>query len=205
MITRIRGQLVEVNDGRALLSVGAITYELLVPAADVPDLHSRIGSDAEFHTLHFLEGQAQGASFSPRLIGFCSEQDRAFFVLFTSVKGIGNRKALRALVRPFAELAAAIAQRDAASLTQLPEIGRRTAETIVAELNGKVEEFMGPAGSGEEVAASPFVQDAVAMLRQMGESPRDARVLVQTVLEQQDGIESADQLVQACFRVKEAV
>jgi len=205
VITRIRGQLVEVNDGRALLSVGAITYELLVPAADVPDLHSRIGSDAEFHTLHFLEGQAQGASFSPRLIGFCSEQDRGFFVLFTSVKGIGNRKALRALVRPFAELAAAIAQRDAASLTQLPEIGRRTAETIVAELNGKVEEFMGPAGSGEEVAASPFVQDAVAMLRQMGESPRDARVLVQTVLEQQDGIESADQLVQACFRVKEAV
>ncbi len=193
------------NDSRALLSVGAITYELLVPAADVPDLHGRIGSDAEFHTLHFLEGQAQGASFSPRLIGFCSEQDRAFFVLFTSVKGIGNRKALRALVRPFAELASAIARRDSASLMQLPEIGRRTAETIVAELNGKVEEFMGPAGSSEEVAAPPFVQDAIAMLRQMGESPRDARALVQAVLEQQDEVESADQLVQACFRVKEAV
>ena len=141
MITRIRGELAELTEQSALIHVEALTYELLVPAADVPTLLSKIGMPVEFFTLHYLEGQSQGSSFIPRLIGFSSEQDRAFFVLFTTVKGIGNRKALRALVRPFMETATAIANRDTSALTSMPEIGKRSAETIIAELHGKVDVF----------------------------------------------------------------
>ena len=110
MITRLRGQLVEVTDGQALLEVGAITYQLFIPAADMPALLGRVGEEIELHTLHYLEGGAQGTTLTPRLIGFAEASDRAFFELFTTVKGVGNRKALRALVRPCGELAAAIAR-----------------------------------------------------------------------------------------------
>ena len=202
MITRIRGELVELTERSALLLVEAITYELFVPAANVPELLSKIGQPIEFYTLHYLEGQSQGSSFLPRLIGFSSERDRAFFELFTTVKGIGNRKALRALVRPFAETATAIANRDAKALTEMPEIGKRSAETIIAELHGKVDMFVGAIASTIEVTMPPFSEDAILMLVQLGETKRDAKRLVQLAFDTNPEIKTADQLVQTSFQLK---
>ena len=202
MITRIRGELAEITDRAALIHIDAMTYELLVPAADVPALLQMIGNQVEFYTLHFLEGQSQGSSFTPRLIGFSSERDRAFFELFTTVKGIGNRKALRALVRPFTETAGAIAGRDADALVGLPEIGKRTAETIIAELHGKVDEFVGEFAATVEVIMPACCEDAIAMLVQLGESKRDAKRLIRLAVETLQEVDSADQLVQTSFQLK---
>ena len=202
MITRIRGELVELTERSALIHVESITYELLVPAADVPTLLGKIGEHIEFFTLHYLEGQSQGSSYLPRLIGFSSEQDRAFFELFTTVKGIGNRKALRALIRPFMETASAIANRDVTSLTSMPEIGKRSAETIIAELHGKVDSFALEVASTIEVNMPPYCEDAIAMLVQLGESKRDAKRLVQLAYDENPKVESADQLVQSSFQFK---
>ncbi len=202
MITRIRGELVELTERSALLHVEALTYELLVPAANVPDLLGKIGQPIEFYTLHYFEGQSQGSSFLPRLIGFSSERDRAFFELFTTVKGIGNRKALRALVRPFAETATAIANRDAKTLTDMPEIGKRSAETIIAELHGKVDVFIGEIASTIEVIIPAFSDDAISMLVQLGETKADAKRLVRLAFDAQPDITTADQLVQTSFQLK---
>ncbi|MBC8200517.1 MAG: hypothetical protein H8E86_00610 [Planctomycetes bacterium] len=202
MITRIRGELVELTERSALLLVEAITYELFVPAANVAELLSKIGQPIEFYTLHYFEGQSQGSSFLPRLIGFSSERDRAFFELFTTVKGIGNRKALRALVRPFAETATAIANRDATALTEMPEIGTRSAETIIAELHGKVDIFIGEIASTIEVSMPAFSDDAITMLVQLGETKRDAKQLVKLAFDANPEIKTADQLVQSSFQIK---
>ena len=203
MITRIRGELVELTERSALIHVEAVTYELLVPAADVPTLLSKIGMPIEFYTLHYFEGQSQGSSFIPRLIGFSCEQDRAFFELFTTVKGIGNRKALRALVRPFIETASAIANRDSTALTSMPEIGKRSAETIIAELHGKVDVFvLEEVASTIESTMPAYCEDAITMLVQLGESKRDAKQLVQRAYEIDSNITSADQLVQTSFQLK---
>ncbi|MDP6541330.1 MAG: Holliday junction branch migration protein RuvA [Phycisphaerales bacterium] len=205
MITRLRGKLVSVDEGKVMLRVEALTYELLVPAADVPLLLDRIGQQIEFHTMHYLEGQSQGSSFIPRLIGFSCDRDRDFFQLFTTVKGIGNRKALRALVRPLVEIAAAIASRDLTSLTSLPEIGKRSAETIVAELSGKVDAFVGDITPTVDVKMPPFGDDAIAMLVQLGESRRDARKLVELAMDREPTIETADQLVQTSFQLRGSI
>ena len=202
MITRIRGELAELTDRSALIHVEAVTYELLVPAADVAALLHKIGTPVEFYTLHYLEGQSQGSSFLPRLIGFASEQDRAFFELFTTVKGIGNRKALRALVRPFMEIASAISNRDTSALMSMPEIGKRSAETIVAELHGKVDSFVVEILSTIENTMPAYCEDAIAMLMQLGESKRDAKILVKRAFEIEPEITSADQLVQTSFQLK---
>lgn len=202
MITRIRGELVELTERSALIHVEHVTYELLVPAADVPTLLSKIGEPIEFFTLHYLEGQSQGSSFLPRLIGFSSEQDRAFFELFTTVKGIGNRKALRALVRPFMETATAIANRDATALISMPEIGKRSAQTIIAELHGKVDVFVTEISSTIEVTMPAYCEDAVSMLMQLGETKGDAKRLVQRAYKIDPEVTSADQLVQTSFQLK---
>ena len=109
MISRIAGTLVDVAEGTAEIECDGVWYRLFVPACDVQSLSVVVDDRVLFHTLHYLEAQGQGNTFLPRLIGFSSPEDRAFFELFTTVKGLGNRKALRALQLPFPRVAGAIA------------------------------------------------------------------------------------------------
>jgi holliday junction DNA helicase RuvA len=206
MITRIEGELIGVTNGRAELRCGEIAYELLIPAIDTQRLSRMVGETIEFHTLHYLESQGQGSSYLPRLIGFSSAADRAFFELFTTVKGLGNRKALRAIELPVGDIAAAIAAKDTDILKSLPEIGKRTAETIVAELSGKVDQFVEvKSASGQPItdAQQELIHDAVAVLVQLGESKLAARHLVDRALAADESISTPDQLVAAAFRMKE--
>ena len=210
MISRIEGQLVSVVGGRAQVRCDAVTYELLIPAVDQQRLVGMADRTINFFTLHYLEGQGQGSSFIPRLIGFATEDDRAFFELFTTVKGMGNRKALRAMTLPIGVIAEAIAKKDVDFLTSLPEVGKRTAETIVAELHGKVDRIVelkpgrtgGPDGVGSPRGG--LVRDAVAMLTQLGEPNVHARQLVERALHDDPTIDAAGDLVAAAYRLKEA-
>lgn len=210
MISRIKGTLVSTtDDGRAMLQCGSITYEVLVPAADIHSLAARGDEEVEFHTLHYLEAQGQGSTMLPKLIGFASERDRAFFLRFTTVKNIGYRKALRALQLPFHEVAAAIVARDTARLVTLPEIGKRSAETIIAELNGKVDMFVDDLGSlgpmHHHAEASPLVADTITMLMTLGESRQEARRLAELAVAAQPGIDAPEELLAAIYTMKEAV
>lgn len=155
MISRIEGTLERVGEDCALLAVGAVGYEVAIPAADVQRLHERVGEVVVLHTLHYLESQGQGSSFWPRLIGFETESDREFFELITSVKGIGVRRALRALTIPFPRVAEAIVRKDLGTLVALPEIGRKTAETMVLELRDKVERHAMRSGRASAAAPTP--------------------------------------------------
>ena len=202
MITQLTGTLIAIDDGAAHVQCGDLVYEVLVPAADTMALAASIGQPVRFHTLHYLEGQGQGSSFWPRLIGFRAATDRAFFELFTTVKGIGNRKALRALQLPFDQVAEAIAARDHALLQSLPEIGKRTAETICVELKGKVDPFVRELGARPAAGAKPgsaprravtaesklmaAAHDAVEVLVQLGHSKPSARDMVERVMARDD-------------------
>jgi holliday junction DNA helicase RuvA len=215
VIASIEGELVSAEDGVALVQVGPMSYEVLVPAADVPALANQRGAIVRFVTLHYLEGQGQGSSFWPRLIGFRSVEDRDFFDLFTTVKGIGVRKALRALQRPFAEVAAAIARRDEKALTALPEIGKKMAETIVVELKDKVARFTATASGGMEGAVGAVVTgggalagaagDAVIVLVQLGEARPTAERLIERALQVEGAKAAAEVLVAAALRLRGSV
>lgn len=210
MISRIEGELVAVHEGRAAVRCGHIQYELLIPACEVERLEGEVGRTVAFETHHYLESHGQGASYLPRLIGFGTAEQRAFFELFTTVKGLGNRKALRALQRPIGEIALAIAHRDAKRLTELPEIGKRLAETIVAELSGKVDAFIdadttsGTPSAGQS-AGGALLRDAVAVMTMLGEPQQHARDLLERAMRDHPDIDQPDQLVSAAYRLKETV
>jgi Holliday junction DNA helicase RuvA len=203
MISRIEGELLSAAGSSIELGCGELVYELLVPAIDTQRLAAMVGERISFHTLHYMEGQGQGTSFIPRLIGFRTIEDRAFFELFTTVKGFGNRKALRALELPFADIAAAIAAKDTDVLTALPEIGKRTAESIIAQLSGKVDRFIEIKDMHPAAQINPLTNDAIAVLVQLGESKSHARQLVDRALAADPSLDSPDALVAAAFRLKE--
>jgi len=203
MIARISGLLESLSGGGALVATaGGLWYEVLLPAADIERLGPRVGTEIVLHTIHYLEGDPSHGAQTPRLIGFVSSEDRSFFRLFTTVKGIGNRKALRALAKPVGEIAAAIAAKDSRYLTQLPEIGKRTAEQIIAELSGKVEAF---ATSGTTPAAAPLSEaasEAVVVLVQLGERRADALALVDRVMTVAPELDSVETILQQVYKIR---
>lgn len=150
MIASIQGLLRAIESNTLLIepTIGqqptGIVYQVLVPAYTAARLGDRIGQQVLLLTIHFIESQGQGTTLVPRLAGFLNTDDRRFYELFTTCKGVGPKRALRAMALSTSQIAMAIADRDTAILQSLPEIGRRMAETIMATLSGKVDPFLTP-------------------------------------------------------------
>lgn len=180
-------------------------YELLVPAADVAELHGQVGREVTLHTIFYFEGDAARGNLVPRLIGFLRAVDRRFFEKFTTVKGIGPKTALKALTVPIGQIAHAIEAKDARFLKQLKGIGPRTAELIVAELSGKMKDFA--TAYGERPAAtrrSAMEEDAIAGLISLGEQRLFAERLLERVKQENGDLKSADALLREMLRVRTA-
>jgi Holliday junction DNA helicase RuvA len=211
MIASLTGTLKHVDEDRIHLEVGPILYEVHVPAVDLNYLEAAIGEEMTFHTQLYLQGDANGGNLEPRLLGFLRREDKKFFEKFITVKGIGPRKALKALALPVGEIAQAIESKDARFLCELPEIGKRTAETIVAELSGKLKEFATPlpealrnAGPGAAFAGrrTPAEEDAIQVLMALGERRIDAEHLLDRARQQNPTAHTADALSREMLRLR---
>ena len=203
MIARIQGRIDAVNETAAIISVGEISYEVLTPAVDIAHLQRHIGQRISFVTLHYMEGNASFGQLTPRLIGFIRQQDKDFFEQFITVKGIGPRRALRALTQPVDRIAAAINQKDVRFLTSLPEIGKRTAEQIIAELSGKVDQFAGPGGTSAVPAARTDDQTAaIEAMIALGERPAEAENWVDRACRADPSLSGSGSIMKAAYRLK---
>jgi len=217
MIARITGKLVDLlGDVAHIEAAPGIVYELLLPAFAAQRLVPSVGQTVTLHTLHYLESQNQGATFLPRLAGFLSPQDKAFYLLLITVKGIGNRKALRALVLPVDQLAAAIADRDIKLLQTMPEVGKKTAETIALTLRDKVEHFLNAprtatpgdpdaptsTRSGATSSGGSLARSAVEALVTLGEDRVRALGWVDQIMQSDERPETIEQLIAAVYRLK---
>jgi len=203
MIARITGVVAEVGEGSAILDRDGMGYEVLVPRYAIGELTAARGKSITLHTLEYVEGNPGGGNLIPRLVGFPSVSEMRFFELFTRVKGIGMRKALRALSEPVARIAAAIESSDAKLLGRLPGIGARTADQIVAELRGKVSQFVfaGPAGAARPQWSQPQ-RDALDILTALGERRHEAEQWVARVAETHPHIQAAEDIVKAAYRLR---
>ncbi len=217
MIAKIQGVLRSIEQGKALIETGGgsapgLTYEVLLPAYAAARLQGSIGQAVTLSTLYYVESQGQGSTLFPRLAGFPTLQEQQFFELFTTCKGIGHRKALRAMALEVGQLAGAIADRDVAVLQSLPEIGRRTAETIIVTLRDKVDRFlsMGPSspGAAEAGSATPatppsrIAREAMEVLMQLGENRQQAVDWIDQATRDDDPPRDVQDLVSKVYQLK---
>ncbi|MBX3394124.1 MAG: hypothetical protein KF841_02025 [Phycisphaerae bacterium] len=204
MIVRIRGNLSELDNETAVIERDGIAREVLVPAYTKLELESSVGTEITVYTLEYLESSTPGGNMTPRIVAFLRPEDRTFFKLFTTVKGLGTRKALRALTAPTAHIASYIERNDVNALVKLPGIGRRTAEQIVAELRGKVTAHA--VATGPVQSASPQFTDeqlmAIEIIAQWGDSRGDAQRWVARAAQLHQDIAGPDEWVKAAYRVK---
>jgi Holliday junction DNA helicase RuvA len=207
MIARIEGKLVKLDTSSALVQVGSVGYEVMLPGYCVNALADKIGSDIALCTMEYYEGTPGGGNLIPRIVGFLSDGERDFFTKFTSVKGIGMKKALRSLSVPIAAIASAIEDGDDKILMSLDGIGKRMAQLIIAELRGKLQHFVtgaelpGPAQRGFK----PHQAEALEILIAWGEKRNEAIDLIELACKKHPDIKSAEELVPLVYRLKQGI
>ena len=132
MIGRIQGILVSVHPPRLLVDCQGIGYEVDVPMSTLYRL-PQAGQKITLLTHFQVREDAQ------QLFGFATETEREAFRQLIKISGVGSRTALAVLSgMSVHELAQTIALQESSRLTQVPGIGKKTAERLCLELKGKL-------------------------------------------------------------------
>lgn len=203
MITKISGRIAELGEDFVILEVDPFEYLVLIPEFVRRQMQQSEGTHVRLYTIAYLEGNPMQGRLTPRLIGFTTDAERSFFELFCSVDGVGMRKSLRALVRPIKDVAVAIEEQDAKTLSTLPGIGEATAERIIAKLRRKVSRFalmVPPEGTGQALPERSVVEDAHQALVSVGHTSADARRLIDAALASGKKFKDVEQLIEQIYQ-----
>ena len=186
MIARLAGTLIHKQPPLMVIDVAGVGYEVEAPLSvfyDLPEpgqavvilTHLSIKDDS--HTLY----------------GFSSEAERTLFRQLLKISGIGAKLALTILSGASGEeLARYVAERDSASLTRLPGIGKKTADRIIIELRDKLDliPFAAlKAAGGGPVVPTDAVSEAITALNALGYKPQESSSMVRKVAEPEMSVE----------------
>ena len=168
MIGRILGELVEKNPPQVIVVSHGVGYEIDVPMSTFYHL-PRTGENVTLLTHMVVREDAH------LLYGFLTAGERTAFRQLLKVSGVGPKVALSVLSGLSVEdLAAAVASGDAARLTKVPGVGKKTAERLVLELRDRLPLAVTLARPG----ASPPSGDVVNALLGLGYNEREAQSAV---------------------------
>lgn len=132
MIGRLRGEIVVKRPPHLLVDVGGVGYELEAPMSTFYDLPA-VGAAVLLHTHLVIREDAHV------LYAFAREAERALFRSLLRVSGVGPKMALAILSGMNADEFARCVQRDdAAALSRLPGIGKKTAERLIIEMRDRL-------------------------------------------------------------------
>ncbi|MGD9300177.1 MAG: OB-fold domain-containing protein [Desulfobacterales bacterium] len=204
MIGYIEGKILNKEEDRILVLVNQIGYDILLPAIVMESLQDKkIGEEISLY-IFYQQTERQP---KPILIGFNLEVEKEFFQYFISVEDIGPLKAAKALTVPVREIASAIEAGEINRLTRLRGIGRRTAQKIVASLEGKMGKFalIRPEDRKVEPPTEDFSKQVLdVMVKQLGHRMGDARQMVNKALKRNSTIKSAEELFEEVYRGEKA-
>ncbi len=196
MIGYLEGKIIKYEAESILLLVNNVGYEVLLSANTINNLKDE---DVKLYIYyHQTEKQPK-----PVLIGFETQNEKEFFQLFITVDAIGPIKAIKALEIPNSQIALAIEEKDVKFLTGFKGIGKRSAEKIIAALNGKAGKFILPdskiASNGSDNKVPSLLksiedQVAIVLKEQLGYSDKDSRLLIVEALTKNKEISTAEQL-----------
>ena len=200
MIGYLEGKLLKKEVDRVLILVNQIGYEVLLPAIVMKSLQESGAGDVIALYVFYQQTERQP---KPVLIGFNLEVEKEFFQYFISVEDIGPLKAVKALEVPIREIATAIESGDIAFLTRLKGIGRRTAQKIIATLEGKMGKFalIQPEVIREAPPDENFAAQVLdVMVKQLGHKAAHAKLMITKAMKRNETITTAEELFDEVYR-----
>jgi Holliday junction DNA helicase RuvA len=167
MIAHLRGILLSKRPNQAVVEVGGVGYDVTISVPAFTELPAA-GKEVALHIYTHVREDVIA------LYGFLQPAEKHLFEKLITVSGIGPKLAITILSGMEAGgMAKAIRANDVARLTQIPGIGKKTAERMVLELRDKL-----PAKEAEssEAMAVPggISEDVISALVNLGYQRGDA-------------------------------
>lgn len=192
MIGCLKGVLLDKRPPTLVLDVHGVGYELDAPMTTFYDLPT-VGERVTVYTHMVVREDAQ------MLFAFSDAAQRDVFRSLLKVSGVGPRVALAILsTLSTRDFFAAVTNDDAACLTRVPGIGRKTAERLIVEMRDRVMKQAGDDGETPVPVAERRdnpVEDAVEALMALGYKPAEASRAIRSL--DGDGRSSEDLIRQA--------
>ena len=161
MIAHLRGKLISKHPNQAVLETGGVGYDVIISVPTFTEL-PEAGHEVALHIHTHVREDALA------LYGFLRLDEKRLFERLIGVSGIGPKLAITILSgMPTDRMVAAIRGNDAAMLTRIPGIGRKTAERMVLELRDKLEAFAATPAPAE-AGATPVEEDVISALMNLG-------------------------------------
>lgn len=181
MIGFLTGKIAAVSAKKILvLTSGGVGYDLF-PAGS---LLASCQKDGDFAAEIFTIVRENEIT----LYGFGSRDEKLLFEKLIGVSGIGPKTALLMVSTPTDQFLSAISEGDVSFLTQIPGLGKKTAERLIVELRGKLK----LESAGEvSMPVSPTKAEATDALRNLG---YDARMIADRLSQAPDDA-STEELV----------
>ncbi|MDK6232972.1 Holliday junction branch migration protein RuvA [Aerococcus sanguinicola] len=178
MYAYFKGKITSILPNAIIIEVNGIGYQVIM--ANPYRFSSQVGQEAR---IWLYQAVSQD---SIRLYGFSDEAEKDLFLHLISVSGIGPRSALSILSLDDHEgLIRAIDQADSQFLTKFPGVGKKTAQQIILDLQGKLTSDVEDKAASQAASASPshpITQELEEALDSLGYSQRD----IQRVVKQMD-------------------
>ncbi len=198
MITFLEGLLEGALPTQAVMNVGGVGYEVLIPLSSYDKLPATGQSVRILTHLHVRED-------AHILYGFMTLAERDLFrLLVNNVSGIGPKLALSVLSgMSVSNFKSAVVNSDIASLSKISGLGKKTAERIVLELKDK----LGVVAAWEVASAAhaPSAEqsqanEAVLALIALGYKQVDAHKTVRELQGESHGVMTAEDLVKLALK-----
>ena len=182
MFAHFDGIVAEKTQESIVLDVNGVGYLLMVSGATL-QMAPAVGERMKLYSALNVREDAM------ELFGFYSREEKAMYDRLKGVSGVGSRTALQILsAMSVRDLSVALVTGDAAALTRVPGIGKKTAQRLVLELKDKVDDAQ-LTGAGASVAPRQSAGpegEAVAALVALGYSSSEAAKAVSRVAGQTD-------------------
>lgn len=195
MISRIRGELLVRDLERVeVMTQGGVAYELFIPTT-VYERLPKLGEQVTLRVSHVIREDSQ------TLYGFVDGTERTVFQRLLGANGVGPKLALAMLSAMSAEaLVRAVRERNVPALTAVSGVGKKTAERLVVDLGGKLDDIaFSPSGVGARV---PGLEEALRALTALGLSMGEADRAVRGVVQEQGPLPAPELIRQALARMK---
>ncbi|KPL16452.1 MAG: hypothetical protein AMJ93_15795 [Anaerolineae bacterium SM23_84] len=172
MIATLEGRIVAKGENYVIIDVGGVGFKVYIPSS----LLNRLGGTGQevslFTHMHVRENEIA-------LYGCSTPDELSLFELLLGVSGIGPRVALNVVSMMSSDaLREAIARGDAAMLTRIPGVGKKTAERVMLDLKDKL-------GVGLEFVSYPALTHAdaevISALTSLGYSIAEAQAALRSL------------------------
>lgn len=195
MIGWLHGQIVDKHHpGKLVVDVNGVGYDV----------------ETSLNTFFQIDGQNKAVGLHIHtvvredallLYGFLDKQERALFRALIKVNGVGPKSAMAILssITP-SEFIQCIHQENAALLTKLPGIGKKTAERLLVEMRDSIKQFT---SSDNDSARMPKLiersqDEAVSALEALGYKTQEASKVIGKI---DDGFKSCEQLIREGLQI----